>query len=283
MREVFMNILTSAASTHLKWNLQSSTAKYQKSMELMSTGSKFTECSDDVISYAKAVKLDSKISQYGVISNNIDMGQNVLSIASASQENVLNNINKIKDLCMQAANGTYSDDEKNNILTEIRSRLEYVDYVAATTNFNGKKLLDGTCTYLPLQIADKQTIDISAAMLDVHAVALGIDLDPAITGENWTQDEIAAYMRNLDDASLVVVNSITQAGAYSMSLDNAAVRVDELSANYTELKSVYKDIDYAEITSDIVKNQLLQEFSVNVLVQYNQLASSTFSMLNPYQ
>lgn len=271
--------ISSTQRLRLMWNIESSTKAYQKSMEKASSGYKFTECKDDVVNYAKAAKFDNRISQYEVIKANVSTGNDVLNIVSEAERNVQNNIDSIKDLCLQISNETYTTNERNNVLKEIRSRLEYIDYVAFSTSFNDKSLLDGTCDYYQIQIDTKQTRDISGAMIDTHAAALGIDIPDTVTGETWSTDDIADYMLKLDEASNKLIQAQTKAGALSMSLDSALDLAEGMSDTYVESKSVVADADIAQVASEMVQNQVKQQYALNIMVNANRLAADTFSLL----
>lgn len=276
-----MNILSSPTTAYLRWSLESNTNNYHKTMEKLASGSDISCCRDDVIKYQKSSIISSKISQNSIIKDNIKYGSDAINVVVQAEDNVLSQISTIRDLCLQVSNETYSSTERDFIINEIRSRLDYVDYVAATTSFNGRKLLDGSCSEYRIQIAADQYVDISKGMTDVHVSALGIDLDPSITGDNWSIDDITNYIEKLDIAEDTIINFETNAGSFSTGLDNSFDLKDSANESLQATRSDMIDTDYAKMSAEFVKYQILQQCSINMEVNYNQLAGQTFNLLYP--
>ncbi len=276
-----MNILSSPTTAYLRWSLENNTTNYQKTMEQLASGYKINSCREDVLTYKKAAIIDSKISQNSVFENNIKYGNDVLEVLASTENNVLSQISTIRDLCLQVSNETYSSEERNSILTDIRSRLDYLDYVAANTTFNGKNILDGSCSEYRIQIASDEYVNIADAMTDVHAAALGIDIDASVTGDTWTTADIENYILKLDAAEASLLNYETLAGSFSMGLDNTLDLKEAANEALTATKSDLVDTDYSSAVSELIKHKLLQECSINMEVSYNQLAGQTFNLLYP--
>ncbi|MCZ5435762.1 flagellin FliC, partial [Escherichia coli] len=84
-------------------------------------------------------------------------------------EEVTENLQRIRELTVQAKNGTNSSDDRDSIKKEISARLDEIKRISETTNFNGVNVLDGSKDKLTIQIGDKdgQTIDIDLKKLDI--------------------------------------------------------------------------------------------------------------------
>ena len=277
-----MELTANRAKIAIQGYLEQYTSSYQAMMEKLSSGSKYNSIGENPVDYCQSARLKSGIAANTNIIQNVALGNDLLSIAEGAEENVSSNIATIRDLCLQAANGTYTAEDKDKILSDIRGKLSYIDLAAQSTTFAGKTLLDGTCTSLPIQISStaNDKINIASSLLDVRTTSLGIDLAPTITGANWTTSDIYTYIDKLDLATNSLTNSVTNIGNYSTRLDNSTIKLTKMNENLTELNSSISDTDVAETSADVVRFQILQESSVTILAQTNQMAASVYSLLN---
>lgn len=272
---------TGSTFTHLQSYLNTATDAYQKNLEQLSSGNKYTNTGDNPMAVCNSRKLDVKIETNGTADNNIKIGEDMLSMAEDYQENILSNLTRIHDLCIEAANGTYSASDKEQILSEIKARLQYVDNMADTTKFNRINILDGSASTCTLQIgtnADNR-MSVGEALIDVHTAALGIDISSTTTGSNWTNDDIASYIDKLGVATNKLIASSSKIGAYLYRLDTTSDSLNSLTENLTNKKSVIMDADVAEASSELVQNQILQQASVSILVQMNNMQALAVSLL----
>lgn len=279
-----MSIYIKAGSslTYLRSVLDKQTASYQKSMEQISSGSKYTSVSDNPVYVCESAKLGAKINANEQAASNIEFSKSMLKMAVDAQENVSSNMARINDLCTQAANGTYSAEDKDLILKEIRARLNYIDSAADSTNFNGINLLNGDSSDIFLQIGPSSdaTMDVGDALIDIHTDALHIKLDNSVTGDTWTTDDIQNYMSNLDIATKTLLGTGAKLGGYLNRLDFVSGTLTTMNNNLAENKSIISDSDVAESSADMVRYQILQEASVSILTQANQVPSWALQLLN---
>lgn len=275
-------VKSGSALTYLQSILNDHTASYQKSMEQIASGNKYTSVGEDPISVCESAKLQAEIDANSRSSDNVDLGKDMLSMTEGYQENIMSNIQRIRDLSVEASNGTYSSADKDDILKEIRARLDYIDNTASSANFNGVNILDGSANNVFLQIGSNSdaTMDVGSALIDVHTAALNIDIDPAVTGENWTMDDIGNYINNLDAATSTLLGNCAQLGGYLNRLDSVSDTLTTMGNNLTNNKSVISDTDTAEASADLVKYQILQDASVSILTQANQVSSWALKLLS---
>lgn len=273
-------INSNSTLTHLQSFLNSHTNAYQESMQKLSSGTKYNSVADNPVAVCHAEKLSSKIEANKSANSNVTIGSELLSTAESAQDNVIYNLERIRDLCIQAANGTYSSQDKDSILAEIKSRLEYINYSANSTNFNNIKLLDGSANSLKLQIGinSNDRINVGDALIDVHTSALDIDIDSSITGENWTGEDILNYMNKIDDAITKLIGTSSTLGAYLNRLDTVSDSLIRMKNNLIDKKSTIIDADVAEASANYVQNQILQQNSVSILTKVNGLQSLALSL-----
>lgn len=279
-----MSIYIKAGSTitHLQDILARQTTSYQKSMEQISSGNKYTSVADDPISVCESAKLAVKISSNEQAASNVEVSKNMLTMAEEYQEDISSNLMRIRDLCIQAANEAYSSDDKDLILKELRARLNYIDSTADTANFNGINLLNGDSADIFLQIgaSSDATMDVGDALIDVHTDALGIYLDDSVTGKTWTNEDIQSYINSIDAATTTLLGTNAKLGGYLNRLDFVSGTLANMGANLVENKSLISDTDVAEASADMVRYQIMQEASASILMQANQVPSWALQLLN---
>lgn len=271
-----------SANTYLQSILERQTTSYQKSMDQLSSGNKYNSVGDNPISVCTSAKLDVKISANDMAASNVKVGENMLTMVEESQDNVISNLERIRDLCVQAATGTYTSEDKEGLLKELRARLNYIDSAAESTNFNTINLMDGSGSSIFLQIgvSSDATMDVGDALIDVHPETLNIDLDDTVTGETWTTDDIKTYMDSVDNAVDTLLASRAKLGGYLNRLDFVSGTLSVMGDNLAENKSLISDADVAESSADMVRYQILQEASASILTQANQVPSWALKLLN---
>ena len=139
-----ITINTNVASLIAQKSLNNATSRMNTAMERLSTGLRINSSKDDAAGSAVSTKLDYKISSLAVAQDNAQMGSSLLDTEEGTLDVIQSNMTRIRDLTEQAANGTYGEDAMTAIKSEIEGRLKEVTRIAGTTEFNGKKLLDGS-------------------------------------------------------------------------------------------------------------------------------------------
>ena len=139
-----ITINTNLASLTAQKSLNNATTKMNTAMERLSTGLRINSSKDDAAGSAVSTKLEYKVSSLAVAGDNAQMGSSLLDTEEGTLDVIQSNMTRIRDLTEQAANGTYGEDAMTAIKSEIAGRLSEVTRIAGTTEFNGKKLLDGS-------------------------------------------------------------------------------------------------------------------------------------------
>lgn len=168
--------------------LNNASDKMNTAMQRMSTGLRINSAKDDAAGSAVATKLDYKISSLSVAQDNAQMGTSLLQTTEGTLDVIQSNMQRIRDLTEQAANGTYGTDAMTAIKSEVGARLREITRMSNTAEFNGKKVLDGSCDDINLQVGiesnsdsiislDKEIFSSTAAtkLLDIYGDAANDD------------------------------------------------------------------------------------------------------------
>lgn len=126
-------------------NLKRADNRMTASLEQLSSGYKINKAADDAAGMAISNKMRSQIRALDQASRNADDGTSIIQTAEGALSEIESMLQRARELSVQAANDTYTVDDRYAVQKEIDQLLDEVDRIASTTDFNGTKLLDGTC------------------------------------------------------------------------------------------------------------------------------------------
>lgn len=272
------------ASLTAQRNLAKNTKDLTKSIERLSSGYKINKASDDAAGLSISESLRGQIRGNRQALNNIQDGISLLQVAESGLSIINENIQRIRELSVQAANDTNSSTERNAILSEINARLADVDRISRSTTFNNLSLLDGNLTSTRLQIGanatlSTNTIDIASVLVNNSVSSYSMSLN-GMTGATWNATLIRSYLNVLDSALTRVLSSRSSIGALQNRLESALDNLTVMNENIQSSESRIRDVDVAQQTASFTKEQILQQASASVLAQANRMPQLALSLLS---
>ncbi|MEI9537344.1 flagellin [Enterobacter cancerogenus] len=167
-------INTNALSLMAQNNLNKSQSSLGTAIQRLSSGMRINSAKDDAAGLAISNRFTSSIRGMTQAARNANDGISLAQTTEGALEEVTENMQRIRELTVQAKNGTNSEDDRKSIMKEIGSRLEEIQRVADVTNFNGVKVFDGSKDKITIQIGDKDgdTIDINLNELNLKELGL---------------------------------------------------------------------------------------------------------------
>lgn len=151
-----MIIKNNIPSMNINRKLNIASGKQSKAMEKLSSGLRINRAADNAAGLSVSEKMRAHIRGLSQARRNAEDGISLIQVADGALNEVTNCLQRSKELSTQAANGTYSSEERTYIQTEIDSLLKKVDDIANETKFNNIPLLDGSCASNGVTEADKQ-------------------------------------------------------------------------------------------------------------------------------
>ena len=281
---------TNMSALRTQNNLNNATNALNTALERMSTGSKINSAKDDAAGMYVATNLNKLIGGSKIAQSNIETGNNVLSTVEGNLDVILDNLNRIRDLTVQASNGVYDENSQKAMSDEVVARLKEIDRIAESAEFNGLKLLNGkggnlATDGLRLQVGanadpNANCINVDATVFQTMSAEAGLGLDAsAIETTFQDPDAAAAYIETIDDAIEDVNTRKATIGAIQNRLDAAASSLTTTIENATAAKSTIMDADIAEESAEYTKQQILQQTSASLLVQANNLPSLALTLI----
>jgi len=278
-----ITVNTNLSAMNIQGNLNKATNDMNKSMLRMSTGSKINSAADDAAGLAVSTTLQTTISSSKVATANAQIGSNLLTTSEGTLEVIKTNLQRIRDLAEQSANGTYSD--RTAMSSEVLQRASEIDRLANSTDFNGIKLLDGSqATGLDLQIGTgataNDTLNIASTVFaKATSSAIGLGTTAQITTAFTTAANSKTFLTSVDNALTNISARETSIGAYQNRLTSATQNLEVQRTNLSAANSTIRDADVAEESANYVKAQILQSASASLLASANQAPQIALTLI----
>lgn len=274
-------------------SLNSANEDVSKSIQRMSTGLRINSAADDAAGLYVGKGLEKQISGSKVAQQNVQIGVNVLQTAEGDLTTIQDNLLRIRDLSVQAANGTYSTDSLNAIKNEVKQRMYEVNRLAAASNFNGMYLLNGTVPSAGLRLQVGADADAATNAIYVQNVftsascgALGLitgtgttGIDEAVTTGFASSESAAAFIANVDTALDNVTTRRSEIGVTQNRITSASDALAITIENLTASKSTIMDADIASESTNYMQAQILQQASASLLTQANALPQIALTLI----
>ncbi|WP_272521177.1 FliC/FljB family flagellin [Providencia sp. PROV202] len=238
-------INTNVLSLTTQNNLNRSQGVLGTAIERLSSGSRINSAKDDAAGQAIANRFTANVKGLTQASRNANDGISIAQTAEGAVNEINDNLQRIRELTVQAKNGTNSESDAKSIQDEVKLRMEEIDRISEQTQFNGVKVLSANST-MKIQVGanDGETIDINLKQIDRTTLGLDkLDLtklsEPAVQGKKATLEVKAAVPDAGGDKSkdvpavnakgeiyqMMKADGTEDAGKYVMKVDNKLVEV----------------------------------------------------------
>jgi len=273
-----IRINTNVSSLNTQRHLSKSSTAFQKSMEKLSSGLRINRAGDDAAGLAISEGLKADIRSLEQASRNAADGISLVQTGEGALDEVSNILLRMKELGEQSMNGTLSNTDRGYLNNEYSALTDEIDRIAASAEFNGVKLLDGTGTStLAIQVgigttsSDRVTIDLST---NRNSSTLGT------TTAIDTSTNASTAMGEIDAAIATVTSARSDFGAVQNRLESSIRNIDMTAENLSAANSRIRDVDIAKETSRMTSYQILQQAGVSMLAQANMSSGLAMALMN---
>ncbi|MGY6028977.1 flagellin N-terminal helical domain-containing protein [Phytobacter sp. AG2a] len=298
-------INTNTLSLTTQNNLTKSQSSLGTSIERLSSGLRINSAKDDAAGQAIANRFTSNINGLTVAARNANDGISLAQTAEGALSEINNNLQRIRDLTVQAQNSSNSASDIDSIQAEVNQRMEEVNRVTTQTDFNGIKVLNtgsGTSTSYSFQVGskDSETISISMSKSNDYNLfnATGATFTTTSQTVNGNARTTAAEgfdvlsgtvnatggvnggpLADIDNAIKAVDSQRSLLGASQNRFESTITNLNNTVSNLTAARSRIQDSDYATEVSNMSRAQILQQAGSSVLAQANQVPQTMLSLL----
>ena len=298
-----LTVTTNLSSLVVQNNLNTATNSLNKAIERMTTGYKINHAKDNAAGYSISESWKTKLGSIDVASQNAAMGLDLLQTAEENYSLISNHLQRIRDLTEQSANGTYGSDSMVAICFEIQARLDEIDRISNSTEYNGITLMSGDGSIINLQVGisnSNSTISLvadlfkgatsinlvkrsdGAAATASSQIALdctGVTVTDGVGDYTATDNKATTMLVKLDNAIKDISTRVTKIGAAQNRVESAMETLNTQSENITSSLSTLRDTDVAQESSNYIKAQILQQASATLLATANQAPSIALNLI----
>jgi flagellin len=286
-----ISLLTNVTSLSAQRYLNKTQAGMASNIGKLSSGLRINVAGDDAAGLGISEKLKSEIRSSNQASRNANDGISLTQVAEGALNEITNILNRMRELSIQSANGVLGPQERGFIQTEFANLQSEINRISEVTEFNGRKLLNGSAGNTNLDAAGNNVgadnrvvlqIGIRATLNDtltINISAVNLNTLQIATLSTSLQTTAQAALQPIDNAIAQISTRRANLGAIQnrlqATLSNLATSVENMSAANSRIR----DVDVAEETASLARHQILSQAGASMLSQANQLPQVALSLL----
>jgi len=274
-----LRINTNVTSLSAQRTLGVSNSEQQRTLEKLSSGTRIVRAADDAAGLAISEKLKAQIRGIKQAERNASDGISMIQTAEGGLSEVSNILTRLRELSVQAASDTVGDTERSFTNLEYQNLKQEIERISQVTEFNGKKLLDGSGDVYDFQIGInnddfQDRIKFDASVTNSSLSNLNIDgID--ISEKGGAQESLAV----LDTAIETVSGQRAELGAKQNRLTSTIQNLQVSSENLSSANSRIRDTDFAAETANNTRLNILTNAGTSVLAQSNAQGAAALKLI----
>ncbi len=280
-----LRVYNNLFSVNAQRNLATNSSNLGSSLEKLSSGMRINKAADDAAGLSISEGLRSQIRSLNQATRNGNDGISLINTAEGALSEQSSILVRMRELASQAATGTVGSTERQTINREFQALKDEIDRIAAVTEFNGQKLLDGSLMSTQTNSVVIQ-IGIRATANDRISLNTAVDLT-AITTTGLAITNISVLtaqsalnsLATIDSAISKVTDGRGRLGAVQNRLVHTIANLSVSTENLTAAESQIRDADYATEISQFTRNQILVQASTSILAQANLVPQTVLQLL----
>ncbi|HEX2730641.1 MAG TPA: flagellin [Polyangiaceae bacterium] len=270
-----LTIQTNVASLQAQKNLVGNQKALMSSFNRLSSGLRVNTASDDAAGLAISESMKSQIRSFTVAERNAADGISMAQTAEGALGEVHGVLGRLRELAMQSANGSLSDTDRGYLDTEFTQLTSEITRIQDSAKFNGVTLIGVTSSGLTFQVG------LNNATADQIQMTFGsLDLSSVVSAGVSSATAALAALSTIDAAIGSVSSKRASFGAAMNKMEVATSNIQTMRLNLAAANSRIVDVDVAQETSTMSRNQVLTQAGVSILAQANQLPQMAFGLLS---
>ena len=270
-------IQTNVASLQSQKNLARSQASLQTSFNRLSSGNRINTAKDDAAGLAISESMKTQVRSFTVAERNAGDGISMAQTAEGALGEITNIVGRMRELAVQASNGALQSSDRAFIQTEFSNLQAETKRIMTSTKFNGKKLINSAASSEAFQVGINNTGD------DRIAISFGgIDLKSAMgasTSVSGSAGNARKSIDTLDTALATVSTARARFGAAINRLEVTTSNIQTVRLNLSAANSRIRDVDVADETASLSRQQVLTQAGTSVLSQANSSPQAALSLI----
>ena len=256
----------------------------QTAMARLSSGKRINGAKDDAAGLAIASSMTSQIKGMTQATRNANDGISLAQTADGALDEVTNMLQRVRELAVQSASGTYGSDDRANMNAEVKQLSEQMDSILTNTKFNGVNVFDyvtGTTPTTGAKVAIQvgtgsgDTVDLTKAFVSKDNITNATTAPLDVTDVT----KAGTTLTNVDKALKDVNTARANLGAGQSRLNAVVNNLTNNVNNLSDARSRIEDTDFSVETTNLAKAQILSQASTAMLAQANQSAQGVLKLI----
>lgn len=247
------------------------------SIERLSTGYRINSASDDVAGVSIASRLEADAMGLKQALRNASDAQNFLDTAEGAMEEVKNILLRIRELAVQGSNATNSATDVGYLENEMTALEAEITAIGTDTTWSDIEMLGADAGTFQFQVGTNAADEISITTTALTLANLSLGAAAALSTP--ANSEAETYITTVDAAIETLNGYRTAIGEVSNRLNHTIANLSNNMRNVAEGLGRIKDTDFAEETTNLTKNQILQQAATAMLAQANASKQGVLSLL----
>ena len=267
-------INTNVASLNAQRNLSSSQSSLSTTLQRLSSGLRVNSAKDDAAGLAISERMNAQVRGMNVAIRNANDAVSLSQTAEGALGRMGENLQRMRELSVQSANATNSDDDRAALDKEFQSLIAENTRITKATEFNGTKLLDATAATMTFQVGANATAGVDT--IDI----VGADMSGNVGSGDLLSAATATTAIGAIDTAMKNINSQRAVFGSAQNRFEAVVTNLQVSAeNTAAARGRIVDADFASETANLSRTQILQQAGTAMLAQANSLPQNVLSLL----
>lgn len=272
---LFVN--TNVSSLNANRQLFDSSNALNTSFERLSSGFRINRAADDAAGLQISDRMTSQVQGLDQAVRNANDGISLAQTADGALSETITALQRIRVLAVQSQNGINTESDREALQKEVSALKQEIARIAATTQFAGQNILDGSFSAVFLVGANAgQSISVNISRPGGNFLQASLDF---LTLSVATNAQASAAMPLLDGAISAINGKRAELGVIQNRFQSTIRNLSNISENVSAARSRIRDTDFAAETANLTRNQIIQQASTTVLSQANQRPQAALSLL----
>lgn len=285
--------------------------KLDVSYERLSSGLRINSAKDDAAGMQVSDNLTNQLNNLTQGNRNAEDAIAFAQTIEGALDEVTNMLQRIRTLALQASNGTYSDSDREALQAEVSALADEIGRISEDTTFAGDDMLNGNASIVRFQIGADPSSMISIDLRDNFSIAGLAEQATRYSGDTFnytfnlteakalnytdifqnntgdepgvnisTQSSAEAVLAGIDALVSALDRKRSDLGAMQNRLEATVRNQENVKENVANSRSTLRDTDFAEETSILTSQQIIQQATAAILVQANQRPQVALNLLN---
>ncbi|GAB6040034.1 flagellin N-terminal helical domain-containing protein [Endothiovibrio diazotrophicus] len=279
-------INTNVMSLNSQRNLNSTQGSMQVALQRLSSGLRINSAKDDAAGLAISTRFTAQITGLNQAVRNANDGISLAQTGEGALQEITNNLQRIRELAVQSANGTYTTGDRTSLQNEVSALQSEIIRITKAVEFNGVKIL-GASAEINFHVGAKAVSGVDYFSLNVSNLASANGTNGIGSALNGTGGALSIATQAGARSAITMIDTMLDRvstvradfGTIQNRFESVVRNLQNVSENLSASRSRIMDADFAAETAELTRTQILQQSGVAMLAQANQLPQQVLQLL----